>query len=152
MIMGFIFRILGINHLCREENNASCYFCLKLLGGEPLLGLPVVLAYPFYDPEYGQLFPFRTLCMVIALLSHVIVSLLTTWLFREKYLPPSWDFLQCFDAELDSTISSALSTPSTQTKSDLELTVRYLKSENLISVKSFKGEANPSFSQDDAFS
>ena len=65
-------------------------------GGEPLIGLPVVLEYPFYDPVLGQLFPFRTLCMLISLVSHVVISLVTHWLFHKQYLPSTWDVLYCF--------------------------------------------------------
>ncbi|EFX80893.1 hypothetical protein DAPPUDRAFT_22271, partial [Daphnia pulex] len=70
-------------------------FVFRILGGEPLLGLPVVLEYPFYDAELGQLFPFRTLCMIIALLSHVLVSLLAHWIFRNTHLSAKWDVLGC---------------------------------------------------------
>ncbi|XP_032776647.2 high-affinity choline transporter 1 [Daphnia magna] len=73
-------------------------FIFRILGGEPLLGLPVVLAYPYYDPELGQLFPFRTLCMIIALVSHMFVSLLASWMFKNNYVPVKWDVLHCFDA------------------------------------------------------
>ncbi|KAK4017954.1 hypothetical protein OUZ56_000028 [Daphnia magna] len=73
-------------------------FIFRILGGEPLLGLPVVLAYPYYDPELGQLFPFRTLCMIIALVSHMFVSLLASWMFKNNYVPMKWDVLHCFDA------------------------------------------------------
>lgn len=58
------------------------------------MGLPVILKFPFYDPDLGQLFPFRTLCMIISLLTHVIVSLLARWIFR--CLPKRLDFLKCF--------------------------------------------------------
>ena len=67
---------------------------LRLLGGEPQMGLPVILKFPFYDPELGQLFPFRTLCMIISLLTHVIVSLLARWIFQ--CIPKRYDCFKCF--------------------------------------------------------
>lgn len=73
------------------------WFSLKLVtGGEPIIGLEPVLAYPFYSAELGQLFPFRTLCMIIALVTHVVVSQLAWGLFHYEYLPSNWDVLRCF--------------------------------------------------------
>ena len=69
---------------------------LCVTGGEPLIGLPEILAYPFYDPKLGQLFPFRTASMIISLLSHVIVSTCSRWLFANQWLSASWDVLRCF--------------------------------------------------------
>lgn len=61
-----------------------------------MIGLPAILAYPFYDRQLGQLFPFRTMSMIISLLSHVIVSLAARWIFFNKRLPANWDILRCF--------------------------------------------------------
>ncbi|XP_077534313.1 high-affinity choline transporter 1-like, partial [Haemaphysalis longicornis] len=36
---------------------------LRLLCGEPHVNLPVTIRLPFYSPERGQEFPFRTLCI-----------------------------------------------------------------------------------------
>ena len=54
----------------------------RLTGGEPLLGLPPLIKYPWYyddpDPENSdyQLFPFKTLCMLICLVTTIVVSLI----------------------------------------------------------------------------
>ena len=78
-------------------------FDVLFTGGEPLIGLPAILAYPFYDRNLGQLFPFRTMSMIISLMSHVIVSLSSRWIFLNNWLPPSWDLLQCFDCPVNCT-------------------------------------------------
>ncbi len=85
----------------------SC--CYLHTGGEPLIGLPAVLAYPFYDPKLGQLFPFRTMSMIISLLSHVIVSLAARWMFISKWLPANWDLLRCFHGNHRKPVVPALS-------------------------------------------
>ena len=52
---------------------------LRLLGGEPLLGLAPVIVYPWYDSQSGyQLFPFKTLTMLISLLTIVVCSWLAS--------------------------------------------------------------------------
>lgn len=75
----------------------SSGFLFRFLGGEPLIGLPAFLAYPFYDPILGQLFPFRTMSMIISLMSHVIVSIIARWIFVNHLLPAKWDLLRCFN-------------------------------------------------------
>ena len=48
---------------------------LRLLGGEVLLGIQPTIIYPWYDEESGsQLFPFKTLTMLISLLSIIVCS------------------------------------------------------------------------------
>lgn len=70
-----------------------------------MLELTALLRYPFYDEDLGQLFPFRTLCMIIALLIHILMSLLARWLFIGGRLPATWDFLHCFDGSRTSSSS-----------------------------------------------
>ena len=70
------------------------------------MGFKPVLAYPFYNAELGQLFPFRTLCMIIALASHILVSEIARIIFHQKWLSSKWDVLECFqekDVEPDKT-------------------------------------------------
>lgn len=131
------------------------YF-FNTLGGEPLLGLPVVLAYPYYDPELGQLFPFRTLCMTIALVSHIVVSLLASWIFENNYLSIKWDVLHCFNALDESCVSPSLHQNSTiaEEKSEDKYSYRLSSdsSDATLSVEQFelttvhRGQVNPSFS------
>ncbi|MEM1321858.1 MAG: sodium:solute symporter family protein [Bacteroidota bacterium] len=58
-------------------------FILRFGGGEPTLGLPILIDYPMIE-EGVVLFPFRTLAMVSGLLSIVVVSRLT-----QKLDPPT---------------------------------------------------------------
>lgn len=51
-------------------------FILRFGGGDPTLGLPVLIPYPMIE-EGVVLFPFRTLAMVSGLLTIIIVSRLT---------------------------------------------------------------------------
>ena len=50
---------------------------LRLLGGEALINLDPVIVYPWYDQDSGyQLFPFKTLTMIISFITIVVSSLL----------------------------------------------------------------------------
>ncbi|XP_050394898.2 high affinity choline transporter 1 [Patella vulgata] len=68
---------------------------LRILGGEPLIGLPVLLKFPFFSEETGQNFPFRTLTMACSFITIVLVSKLTEMLFKGRYLPREWDVFGC---------------------------------------------------------
>ena len=47
----------------------------RLSGGEPLLSLPPLIVYPWYDPLSGyQRFPFKTMTMLISLIVIIAVS------------------------------------------------------------------------------
>jgi high affinity choline transporter 7 len=102
-LTGFLFRILGKKLFFNIVQYLVMTFDVLCAGGEPLIGLPAILAYPFYDRNLGQLFPFRTMSMIISLMSHVIVSLSSRWIFLNNWLPPSWDLLQCFDCPVNCT-------------------------------------------------
>ena len=50
---------------------------IRLAGGEPIIGLPPLIKYPGYDEKMAmQLFPFRTVAMLVSMASLVLVSLL----------------------------------------------------------------------------
>ncbi|CAB1348228.1 unnamed protein product, partial [Coregonus sp. 'balchen'] len=71
---------------------------LRLLSGEPLLRLPTVLLFPGWREEGGvirQYFPFRTLVMLVSLVS----SSLATLAFSRRLLPRSWDMLAALGEE-----------------------------------------------------
>lgn len=53
-------------------------------------------AFPWYDPQNGQKFPFRTLAMFISLASHLGVSAGARQVFRKNLLPPNMDIFHCF--------------------------------------------------------
>ncbi|XP_035824791.1 high-affinity choline transporter 1 [Aplysia californica] len=69
----------------------------RFMGGESTLGIPAAIKYPWYDEDTGtQLFPFRTLSMLISLFTLICVSYFTDFLFKSKYLPLDMDFYGCF--------------------------------------------------------
>lgn len=72
---------------------------LRILGGEPILNIPAIIHYPFYSEEHGQIFPFRTLAMLICFLTIVTVSYITDSMFKERVLPQSYDIFNCFEKE-----------------------------------------------------
>ena len=51
-------------------------FILRFGGGDPTLGLPILIDYPMIE-DGVVLFPFRTLAMLSGLLSIIVVSRLT---------------------------------------------------------------------------
>lgn len=73
---------------------------LRLLGGEPLLGLPAAIHFPYYTCDINgdctQNFPFKTLCMLLSLFCIISVSSLTHWLFTKK-ISTKYDFLKVFN-------------------------------------------------------
>ncbi|XP_071491029.1 high-affinity choline transporter 1-like [Diadema antillarum] len=69
---------------------------LRLASGVSALSLPPLIRYPLYDEEYGQQFPFRTLCMIISLLTLLLVSYATAFVFEKEYLSNRWDVFKCF--------------------------------------------------------
>ncbi|KAK7113537.1 hypothetical protein V1264_012808 [Littorina saxatilis] len=69
---------------------------LRILGGEPLVRLPALIRYPFYDEEFGQGFPFRTMAMLSGFLAIVVLSRLTHVAYHRGWLSPRFDFLGFF--------------------------------------------------------
>ncbi|CAG2164248.1 unnamed protein product [Oppiella nova] len=83
---------------CNTYGSLSAYFVgffLRALGGEAIMGLPPVIKYPFYDPELGQLFPFRTFSMLMSFITLLGVSALSKWLFESGTLGPQYDYFRC---------------------------------------------------------
>ncbi|XP_037789860.1 high-affinity choline transporter 1-like isoform X2 [Penaeus monodon] len=78
-------------------------FLVRLLGGEPYIGVPAVIHYPFYDAEHGQQnFPFRTVAMLVSLTSLILISAIAKLLFTKGIIPEKYDFCHCFtDAPSD---------------------------------------------------
>ena len=70
---------------------------LRLGGGEPTLDLPPFIKYPYFDDDTEtQLFPFKTLSMLVSFVTIVIVSYSLRFLFKRQILPSKLDFLYCF--------------------------------------------------------
>lgn len=62
------------------------------------MGLQPTITYPYFDSETNtQRFPFRTFAMLCALVTHLVVSCVSRWLFQSGTLSADrWDFLQAF--------------------------------------------------------
>ncbi|XP_012934956.1 high-affinity choline transporter 1 [Aplysia californica] len=67
----------------------------RLLGGEKSLDLPAAIEYPWFT-DGTQLFPFRTLSMIVSLVTLILVSYLAKFLFEGEVLPLSLDVYGCF--------------------------------------------------------
>lgn len=68
------------NH-CNTYGSLSAYIIalfVRISGGEPILGFPALIHFPGYDEEtQEQLFPFRTMAMLMSLITLVGVSWFT---------------------------------------------------------------------------
>ena len=71
----------------------------RIAGGEPLIGFDALIKYPFYDEEYGQLFPFRTFAMICSFSTIIAVSYASRYLLMNKVIPIECDILNCFKHE-----------------------------------------------------
>ncbi|XP_068726227.1 high-affinity choline transporter 1-like [Montipora capricornis] len=78
---------------------------LRVGGGESAIGFPALIKYPYYDEENKkQLFPFKTLSMIVSFLTIISVSYLTKYLFTKGILSEKYDFLNYFKQyEVDKT-------------------------------------------------
>uniref|UniRef100_A0A3Q3DKA9 High-affinity choline transporter 1-like n=1 Tax=Hippocampus comes TaxID=109280 RepID=A0A3Q3DKA9_HIPCM len=93
--------------------SANCYgaisgytvaLLLRVLSGEPALGIPPVILYPGWREEDGvitQYFAFRTLIAFISLAVVVLVSCLVELGFNHNVIPQSWDVLDVFKKKIE---------------------------------------------------
>lgn len=91
--------VVHFKNFCNTYGSLAAYivaFLVRLTGGEPILGLPAFIEYPGYDAENGkQLFPFRTMAMVMSLVTLIFVSWWTKWIFETGRLAPKYDYFRC---------------------------------------------------------
>ncbi|KAG7169260.1 High-affinity choline transporter 1-like 2 [Homarus americanus] len=97
-------QLLMVVHFREYVNTYGSFiaFCLgflvRLLGGEPYIGVPATIHYPFYDEVLGQQnFPFRTVAMSVSLMSLIVASAIAKAIFTRGLLPARYDFCRCFD-------------------------------------------------------
>eukprot|EP00090_Calanus_glacialis_P001621 TRINITY_DN11174_c0_g1_i2.p1 TRINITY_DN11174_c0_g1~~TRINITY_DN11174_c0_g1_i2.p1 ORF type:complete len:708 (-),score=76.84 TRINITY_DN11174_c0_g1_i2:689-2812(-) len=110
-------QLLMVVHFTEHCNTYGSLFayCLGLVirvsGGEKLMGLPPLVHFPgFAEPTpeeieeasdesrrpFGtQLFPFRTMAMLLSMISLVSVSKLMVWLFKTNKLQKHHDIFKC---------------------------------------------------------
>ena len=60
------------------------------------LGIPPLIKYPYYDETHGQLFPYKTLSMIVSFLTTIIVSYLLDFLFSRGHIPIMFDVFKSF--------------------------------------------------------
>lgn len=71
-------------------------FLFRLLGGEPLIGMPAIIKFPFYDEvDDIQRFPFKTVCMIFSFILILAASYGTKYLFENEKLSKHFDIFQC---------------------------------------------------------
>ncbi|KAG0714830.1 High-affinity choline transporter 1 [Chionoecetes opilio] len=87
-------QLLMVVHFRDRVNTYGSFaaFCLgmlvRLLGGEPYIGVPATIHYPFYNEATGQQnFPFRTVAMLVSLSTLILVSAIAKAIFKYEILP-----------------------------------------------------------------
>ncbi|KAH8278484.1 hypothetical protein KR018_003913 [Drosophila ironensis] len=84
---------------CNTYGSLAAYIValfIRLSGGEAILGLDPFIKYPGYDEENKeQMFPFRTMAMLMSLITLIGVSWWTKMMFESGKLPPSYDYFRC---------------------------------------------------------
>ncbi|CAH1797564.1 unnamed protein product [Owenia fusiformis] len=63
--------------------------------GQPMINVYAFVPYPPYDNE-GDIFPVRSLCMIVAILTTVVVSYVTRMMFKKGLLAQRFDIFNQF--------------------------------------------------------
>lgn len=91
--------VVHFKHHCNTYGSLSAYIVgllIRFSGGESIIGLPALIKYPGYDEEtQRQLFPFRTMAMLLSLFTLWGVSYYTKWVFETGRLAPQYDYFRC---------------------------------------------------------
>lgn len=88
----------------------------RIAGGEKSMNVSPIIEYPWYNEESKeQLFPFKTLSMLLSFLSIILVSYPLRYMFESGMLPRGWDVFMCIVNTPEESLSLA-------TKSQSELT------------------------------
>ncbi|MEQ2217899.1 hypothetical protein XENOCAPTIV_025799 [Xenoophorus captivus] len=85
-------------------------FVLRVLSGEPLLGLPPAIRFPGCrldkEGKLTQFFPFRTTIMLMSLVSIVLFSWLASIIFSKGLLSDKWDLFDIKRKEAQTALPS----------------------------------------------
>lgn len=91
--------VVHFKDYCNTYGSLAAYiiaFVVRISGGEKEMGLPALIHYPGYDAESNtQMFPFRTMAMLMSLVTLVGVSYATQTLFLSGRLAPGYDVFRC---------------------------------------------------------
>lgn len=69
---------------------------MRIGGGEALIDLPYFIKYPWFDEENdAQRFPFKTLSMIVSLLTIIVVSFPISYMLEKGIIPKQYDILKC---------------------------------------------------------
>lgn len=78
--------VVHFKHHCNTYGSLAAYIVallVRLSGGEAMLGLPALIEYPGWDGQ-RQLFPFRTMAMLLSLATLAGVSWLSRYVSYEN--------------------------------------------------------------------
>lgn len=91
--------VVHFKDYCNTYGSLSAYiiaFMVRISGGETVMGLPALIHFPGYNEETKeQMFPFRTMAMLISLITLIGVSYGTQVLFLSGKLAPGYDIFRC---------------------------------------------------------
>ena len=123
----------------------------RLTGGEELVSLPALIEYPFYDETYNfQYFPFKTMTMLISLVTILLFSLIAKLLFEGNVLPLFLDVFSCFNQgmELGDNVSWHYNKGDGNDFSN-EKHTGYSLSQTDPGMRHYKGDNNPGYHPDE---